>query len=96
MKMIMLCLAVILTGCSSSGEEHLQQQTIMDKLDIPSAYGKSCFMQSSLRNKFELLVSQYSSGELSRDEFLTSGVILCPSQPDRIVWLSEQIKKSNL
>jgi hypothetical protein len=96
MKVRILCLAVILTGCSSSNGEYLQQQTIMDKLDIPSAYGKSCFMQSSLHNKFESLISQYSSGEISRDEFLKTGVTLCPSQPDRIIWLSEQIEKSSL
>ncbi len=96
MMMRILCLAVILTGCSSSNGNDPENETIIDKLDIPSAYGKSCFMQSSLRNRFELLIRQYSSGELSRNEFLKSGVILCPSQPDRVVWLSEQIKKPEL
>ena len=90
---------VFLEGCSVNAftDREPQNHLWLDELTVPARYGVPCFDKYKARkDKASELLRQFKAKKLTHVELKKELVVLCPSQPEFVIWLSNQAESSLL
>ncbi len=90
-------LIVFLGGCSVNAlaDKEGASRLWLDEQMVPARYGVPCFdKHRSKKDKVSQLLSQFKAEQLTHVELAKKIVVLCPAQPELVVWLTEQAERS--
>lgn len=95
-KLSLVYCLLFVTGCSTNNvnKNNDTYNTDLDSLDLPSHYTSPCFHKNKkIYNEFATLLAKLEIGELSQSDAASKMVILCPHQPEMIIWLTNTFAK---
>ncbi|ACA87058.1 hypothetical protein [Shewanella woodyi] len=96
-KLSLVCCLLFLTACSANNvnkNNDTYNNTDLDSLVLPSHYTSPCFRKNKkIYNEFSTLLGRLEIGELSQSDAASKMVVLCPHQPEMIIWLTNTFAK---